>query len=224
MIDATVMPNTHWGLDIAYNFDAIQQNTNVCFAATPAPAGSYTCVGGPSLLETYGFYETHTQYGYFALNLTPIQRLNIKLGYSIVDNQGSTTMFNPLVPLGPLASTFQSPLAAVAFAVHRNVTFKAAWNYYQYGEDSFVGPTAPRYFHANTPRSACSTLFDRAAPLVRIRASSSNRESRSRADPRASNKFATFVHEINNIRNTEPKRTNRESWTRPTVCVERGTT
>ncbi len=147
--DTTIMPNQHWGLDIAYNFAAIQQNTNVCFAATPAPVGSYTCTGDPTLLETYGFYETHTQYGYFALDLTPVQRLNIKLGYSIVDNQGSTTEFNPLQPLGPLASTFQSPLAALAFSVHRNVTFKAGWNYYQYAEDSFVGPTAPRYFHAN---------------------------------------------------------------------------
>jgi len=29
------------------------------------------------------------------------------------------------------------------------VTAKAGWNYYQYGEQSFVGPTDPRYFHAN---------------------------------------------------------------------------
>ena len=28
-------------------------------------------------------------------------------------------------------------------------TGKLAWNYYQYGEGSFVGPTSPRYFHAN---------------------------------------------------------------------------
>jgi hypothetical protein len=158
-IDTTIMPNSHWGLDVAYNFAAIQQNTNVCFASGSPPANSYTCVGDPSLLETYGFYGTHTQYGYFALNLTPIPRLNFKLGYSIVDNQGSTTMFNPLQPLGPLASTFQSPLAAVAFAVHKNVTFKADWNYYQYGEDSFVGPTAPRYFHANNTTLALKYAF-----------------------------------------------------------------
>lgn len=24
------------------------------------------------------------------------------------------------------------------------------WNYYEYKEGSFVGPTAPRYFHANS--------------------------------------------------------------------------
>jgi len=153
------MPNSHWGLDVAYNFAAIQQNTNVCFASSDPPANSITCTGDPSLLQTYGFYETHTQYGYFALDLTPIPRLNVKLGYSIVDNQGSTTVFNPLQPLGPLASTFQSPLAAVAFAVHKNVTLKAAWNYYQYGEDSFVGPTAPRYFHANNTTLALKYAF-----------------------------------------------------------------
>lgn len=28
--------------------------------------------------------------------------------------------------------------------------FNMGWNYYQYGEDSFVGPTASRYFHANS--------------------------------------------------------------------------
>jgi hypothetical protein len=33
--------------------------------------------------------------------------------------------------------------------IARNFTWHAGWNYYQYGEASFVGPTAPRYFHAN---------------------------------------------------------------------------
>jgi hypothetical protein len=30
-----------------------------------------------------------------------------------------------LLPLGPLASTYQSPLAAVDLNLHKNVTFKA---------------------------------------------------------------------------------------------------
>ncbi len=159
MMDVTVMPNSRWGLDLAYNFDAIQQNTNVCFADTVAPSGSFTCLGGSTLIETYGFYNTHTQYGYFALTLSPVHRVNMRLGYSIVDNQGSTTMFNPLLPLGPLSSTFQSPLAAVDFKVYKDVTFKTAWNYYQYAEGSFVGPTAPRYFHANNTVVALRYAF-----------------------------------------------------------------
>jgi hypothetical protein len=159
MFDATFMPSARWGLDVAYNFNAIQQNTNICFAGTVVPAGSFTCLGDSTLLETYGFYQTHTQYGYFALTLAPVKRVNLKLGYSIVDNQGNTTTLNTLLPLGPLSSTYQSPLAAVDVAVHKNVTFKAGWNYYQYNEGSFVGPTALRYFHANNTTLALRYAF-----------------------------------------------------------------
>ena len=64
-------------------------------------------------MQTYGFYHTHTQFGYFALTLTPIQRVTLHLGYTMVDNQGNTTSLNTLQPLGPLSSTYQSPLAAI---------------------------------------------------------------------------------------------------------------
>ena len=63
------------------------------------------------------------------------------------------------MPLGPLSSTYQSPLAGLTLNVHKNITFKADWNYYQYGEDSFVGPTAPRYFHANNTTLALRYAF-----------------------------------------------------------------
>jgi hypothetical protein len=33
--------------------------------------------------------------------------------------------------------------------IAKNFTWHGGWNYYQYGESSFVGPTLPRYFHAN---------------------------------------------------------------------------
>ncbi len=159
LVDASIMPNPRWGFDLAYNFDALQQNANVCFASSAPPAGSYTCNGDDTLLETYGVYQTHTQYGYFALSLAPIERVKFRLGYSIVDNQGNTTSFNPLLPLGPLASTYQSPLAATEIALYKGVAFKAGWNYYQYGEGSFVGPTASRYFHANNTTLALKYAF-----------------------------------------------------------------
>ena len=38
MVNATIMPNKHWGFDLAYNFDAIQQNTILCFAGQHASA------------------------------------------------------------------------------------------------------------------------------------------------------------------------------------------
>jgi hypothetical protein len=159
MVNATIAPGKRWGLDLAYNFDAIQQNTFLCFQGALVPPGSTSCFGDSSLMQTYGTYQTHTQYGYFALQLTPIDRVTVRVGYSIVDNQGTTTQFNTLQPLGPLASVYQSPLAAVDVILHKNVTFKAGWNYYQYGEDSFVGPTAPRYFHANNTTLALRYAF-----------------------------------------------------------------
>ena len=159
MANATITPNKYWGLDLAYNFDAIQQNIILCFEGAVVPPGSIPCIGDTSLMQTYALYQTHTQYGYFALTLTPIQRVTVRLGYNIVDNQGNTTSFNTLLPLGPLQSTYQTPLAAVDVLVHKNVTFKAGWNYYQYAEDSFVGPTAPRYFHANNTTLALRYAF-----------------------------------------------------------------
>ncbi len=159
MANATITPGKHWGLDLAYNFDAIQQNMILCFQDTLPPANSTACLGDPSLLQTYGVYQTHTQYGYFALTLTPIERVTMRLGYNIVDNQGNTTPFNPLLPLGPLSSMYQTPLAAVDVNIYKNVTFKAGWNYYQYSEGSFVGPTASRYFHANNTTLALRYAF-----------------------------------------------------------------
>ncbi len=159
MATATITPGKHWGLDLAYNFDAIQQNIIECFAGTLVPPDSTTCVGDPTLMQTYGIYQTHTQYGYFALTLTPLERLTLRVGYNIVDNRGNTTQYNSLLPLGPLSSTYQSPLAAVDINIYKNVTFKAGWNYYQYNEGSFVGPTAPRYFHANNTTLALRYAF-----------------------------------------------------------------
>ena len=159
VLNAMINPNKYWGLEVAYNFDAIQQNMFLCFAGTMTPADTTTCPEDPSLMQTYGFYHTHTQFGYFALTLTPIQRVTLHLGYTMVDNQGNTTSLNTLQPLGPLSSTYQSPLAALEVGVHKDVTFKAAWNYYQYGEGSFVGPTAPRYFHANNTMLALRYAF-----------------------------------------------------------------
>ena len=159
MVNATITPGKHWGLDLAYNFDAIQQNSILCFEGSVIPPGSIPCLGDSTLMQTYAVYQTHTQYGYFAMTLTPVQRVTVRLGYNIVDNQGNTTSFNTLLPLGPLQSTYQTPLAAVDVLVHKNVTFKAGWNYYQYAEDSFVGPTAPRYFHANNTTLALRYSF-----------------------------------------------------------------
>jgi hypothetical protein len=79
----------------------------------------------------------------------PIPRLTTEVGYSITSTDGRTPQFNSLQPLGTLLYNYQQPLADLAYYLGHNLTAEARWNYYQYGENSFVGPTDPRYFHAN---------------------------------------------------------------------------
>jgi hypothetical protein len=40
-------------------------------------------------------------------------------------------------------------MANVSLDIGHNLTTIFTWNYYEYAENSFVGPTDPRYFHAN---------------------------------------------------------------------------
>ena len=79
----------------------------------------------------------------------PHTRVTAQVGYGITSVDGQTPQFNILQPLGSLQYNYQQPLANVAVDIGHNLTAKAGWNYYQYGEGSFVGPTDPRYFHAN---------------------------------------------------------------------------
>jgi hypothetical protein len=48
-----------------------------------------------------------------------------------------------------LQFTYHQPVGSLSYEFVKNVSFNAAWNYDQYHEDSFTGPTAPRYFHDN---------------------------------------------------------------------------
>lgn len=156
--NGTVTPNKLFSVDVIYSFDAIQQNIIECFPGT-YPLNSTQCFDGSGFLQTNGFYATHTQFGSFAVTTRPIKRLGVRVGYSIVNNDGNTTQFNLLQPLGPLASRYQMPLAGFDYNVYHNVTFRAGWTYQNYNENSFVGPTAPRNFHANETTLAVHYAF-----------------------------------------------------------------
>jgi hypothetical protein len=147
--NAVVAPKESFSFDLAYNYSAFLQNSNICYIGTVVAAGSFTCIFDDSLLEVLGNYNNHTHFGEFSVMFKPVQRVTARLGYSITDVNGSTLILDPLQPLGPLASRFQQPLGAIDVQIAKSFTWHAGWNYYQYGEGSFVGPTAPRYFHAN---------------------------------------------------------------------------
>jgi len=155
---AALSPNERVSLEMAYNYNDYQQNAFVCFdnsdttLAVVATAGSCVANGyndSENPLLTYGSYSARTHYGMSSIMFRPLHRVTTQLGYSITSVGGETPQFNGLQPFGSLQYNYHQPLATLSVDVGHNVALKAGWNYYQYGEKSFVGPTDPRYFHAN---------------------------------------------------------------------------
>jgi len=79
----------------------------------------------------------------------PASRVTLQAGYSITSVGGQTPQFNSLQPFGSLQYNYHQPLGLVTVDIGHHFYWIAGWNYYQYGEKSFAGPTDPRYFHAN---------------------------------------------------------------------------
>ena len=85
-----------------------------------------------------------------AIRFRPQKRVTAHVGYSITAVDGSTPQFNILQPLGSLQYMYSQPVANLSVEIGHKLAWNLGWNYYQYSEGSFVGPTAPRYFHANS--------------------------------------------------------------------------
>jgi hypothetical protein len=154
----SVTPRERIGADLFYNYSDVQQNAFICFNDTP-PAGvvlpvvtnATACTddpGNPLLTDSY--YLNNTHFGMGSVMLKPVKRVTTRVGYSITSVDGKTPQLNILQPLASLAYNYHQPVASVAVDLGHNLSWNAGWNYYQYGEKSFVGPTTPRYFHANT--------------------------------------------------------------------------
>src|ERR1700723_97023 len=162
-LTASLAPRERFGLDLAYNFNSVIQNALICFNDTP-PAGvilpfvanangttsfcALNDAGNPLLANSY--YTNHTNFGMAAIRFKPAKRVMDNVGYSITSVDGSVPQFNVLQPLGSLQYKYQQPVANLSVDIGHSLAFNMGWNYYQYGEGSFVGPTAPRYFHANS--------------------------------------------------------------------------
>jgi opacity protein-like surface antigen len=161
---ATFMPNEKFGFDLAYNYSNIASNSFICYDITAPGAVPPTanCVGntvagvngganvvGGNLYETYEIYSNRVHYADATVLWKPIPRVSANMGYSIVSSQGNTTTFNPLQPLGSLASNFHRPIFALEVKMAKNWAAKAGWNYYGYNEKDVAGPTLPRDFHDN---------------------------------------------------------------------------
>jgi len=163
-LTASLAPRERFGFDFAYNYNDYMQNAFICFADTDSSlpiVSNKNCEAFDSSNDvlTDGRYTSNTHYGMATIMLKPIRRVTTDLGYSITSVGGDTPQFNRLQPFGSLRYNYHQPIASLAIDLGHNLTAKAGWNYYQYGEKSFVGPTFPRYFHANNVTGSLRWAF-----------------------------------------------------------------
>ena len=165
---ASLTPRERYGLDLAYNYNDLQQNSIICFNDTPplgvslpvvTNAGSCAANDPGNPLLTNSYYVNHNHFGMFTLRVAPVKRVTARAGYSITSVDGQIPQFNVLQPLGALNYRYQQPVGDVSVDLGHNLSWNTGWNYYQYAEGSFVGPTAPRYFHANNATLSLKYAF-----------------------------------------------------------------
>lgn len=154
---ATLLPTAKFNLDLSYNFTNSLQSAFICYNGTFLAPGTvaFGCptfdpINNANPNQIYSKYADNTHYFNATVMTSPMKRLRIGLGYGLVKtDDGGTTILNPLQPLATLQFTYHQPTASVSYDVYKNVSLNAYWNYDQYSEGSFVGPTLPRYFHDN---------------------------------------------------------------------------
>jgi hypothetical protein len=155
----TLFPNQKINLDLSYNYTDSQQDAFICYNGTYLAPGT-VANGCPTYDPTntsannnpnsiYSTYSNTTHYFNGVVMLHLIKKLTANLGYGLTKTDGSTTILNTLQPLGPLQFTYHQPLGSLRYEVVKDWSLNAYWNYDQYNEGSFTGPTAPRYFHDN---------------------------------------------------------------------------
>ena len=160
-LTASLAPRERFGMDLAYNFNSVIQNALICFNDTPpigvslpfvTNATNNNCAGNDTAnnLMANSYYTNHTNFGMTTIRFKPTKRATLNVGYSMTSVDGNVPQFNVLQPLGSLQYKYQQPVANLSIDIGHKLAYNMGWNYYQYGEGSFVGPTAPRYFHANS--------------------------------------------------------------------------
>ncbi len=136
-----------WGLDLSYNYNDIFSQTNICFVSTPTLPGALSC--GTPFLSGLSVYKELSNFGSGSILLKPTRRITTVFGYTITRTTGSTLILNPIAPTGPLSFNYYLPSASLAIRISNKVTYKTAWNFYDYSENSDPGPTLPRNFRGN---------------------------------------------------------------------------
>ena len=153
-IGTALGPSDKWSLDLNYAYDDDFSRTDICYYSTAPLAGAGSCAidGSVANFQPYsgnGYYHDPVHYGSFGLMVAPASRIRANVGYIITASDGKGEILNDRQVPGSLQSQYQMPFADVAFSIAPEWTWKAAWNYYGYGEGGPVGPTLPRSVHGD---------------------------------------------------------------------------
>jgi hypothetical protein len=159
---ASISKSEKWALDLNYVHDDVFSRTDECYVVANVPALGYTIPGGlppcndPDKIANNGlpflgtgYYNQPTDFGSISIMLAPVRRVHANLGYRMTAIDGHEQLLNPRQAPGSLQSQYQMPYGDLAFNLAPGWSWKAAWNYYGYGEGSPVGPTSPRSFRGN---------------------------------------------------------------------------
>jgi hypothetical protein len=166
--NASLAPRDRWSVDVAYNYNDYLQNSLICFTDTPpagitlpvvTTAGSCAANDPANPLQTDSYYINNTHFVTALFSMKPVKRVTTRFGYSLTNVDGKTPQFNYLTPDGTLRYRYNQPLADFSLDLGHNLSWNAGYNYYQYNERSFTGPTAPRYMHANLATVALHYQF-----------------------------------------------------------------
>lgn len=158
----SLFPNDRLSIDLSYNYTDALQDAYICYTGTYLAPGmvvngcptynatnATTIALNPNPDWIYSTYSENTHYFNGLVMFKPVKRFTANLGYGLTKTNGSTTILNPLQPLGPVDYTYYQPLGSLSYEMIKDWSVNAYWNYDQYSEGSFVGPTLPRYFHDN---------------------------------------------------------------------------
>jgi hypothetical protein len=156
----SISPVETMSLEFDVSHDDVKSETDICYVATPAPAGATntgTCtvaasgagVGDPSYLLGNAFYHAPTTFFSGAINYAPTHRLRINGGARINDVSGQAEMLNPNMLPGALQSKFLTPFTDVQFSLTQEWAWHGNWTRDDYSEQGPFGIIAPRNVHGD---------------------------------------------------------------------------
>ncbi|MEO7029228.1 MAG: hypothetical protein ABI147_07465 [Acidobacteriaceae bacterium] len=160
---ASITKSERWSVDLNYSYDDVFSSTLECYASTPAPpsatAAPAVCIAASTPFASTGYYNAPTQYASIGFVLNPVRKTHLNGGFRVSSVNGSTDAINIRQVPGSLQSQFYTPYANLTIDIVPNWSWKAAYDFYGYGENGPSGPTLPRSFHGNVTTLAIHYAF-----------------------------------------------------------------